>query len=386
MTMLLDTRPDAEPHVGAPPDTWATDPVPSNAELLSRTLVNYARRPQRFASFQLRAMREVAKVTRSVGLSRLLERARPQRGDGREISGSANEQDRPPLLPNIAAPRTPFNRPITPHRRFAFRSVPLDDVKQIKNALGATLNDVVMAVCAGALRRYLIDHDALPDKCLVSGIPVSIRTGVEEDRWTNRVSMMIADLPTDTEDPVQRVRDVHDTMVAAKGRFDMIPADTLVDLAEQLPAALATRAMRLGSRLRITDRLNPPINLIISNVPGPRHPLYLGGARLKHFYPVSTVVDGQGLNMTVQSYLDTLDFGFVSCRELVPDLWTLVDYCVDEVEVLKAACGLTAPAPKAASKKAASGKAAAKKAAPTKTKPEPARTKPKPARTKAGTR
>lgn len=93
----------------------------------------------------------------------------------------------------------------------------------------------------------------------------------------------------------------------------------------------------MAAGMRIADRLNPPINVVISNVPGPRQPLYLGAARLKHFYPVSTIADGQGLNLTVQSYLDTLDFGFVSCRELVPDLWTLVDHCIDEIDVLKAA-------------------------------------------------
>jgi len=366
MAMLLDPHPDQAPLPST--GTWETDAVPSNGELVSRALVNFARRPQRLASLQLRTLRELAAVTRNVGLAKLIERARPHRPVPREISGANNEQDRPPRLPSIAAPRTPFNRPITAHRRFAFRSVPLDDVKNIKNALGATLNDVVMAVCAGALRRYLLAHDALPDRGLVAGIPVSIRTGAEEDRWTNRVSMLTAGLPTDIEDPVERVRAVHEVMIAAKSRFDLIPADMLVDLAALAPAALSTRAMRLGSRLRITDRLNPPINLIISNVPGPRQALYLGGARLKHFYPVSTVVDGQGLNMTVQSYLNTLDFGLVSCRELVPDLWDLVDLCLDEVEVLKQACGLSeAPvipvsrARKPTTKKAAAAKKAAAK-------------------------
>jgi diacylglycerol O-acyltransferase / wax synthase len=352
LTMLLDSDPQPQPYA-ARATSWKPDAVPPPGELVTRAMLNFVRRPQRLASLQLRTLRQVASTTRSAGLTRMLDLVRARPVGQRELSGTENEQDRPPSLPTITAPRTPFNRPVTPHRRFAFRSVALEDAKQIKNHLGATLNDVVMAVCAGALRQWLVENEALPERQLVAGIPVSIRTGAEEDRWTNRVSMIMANLPTDEADPVTRVRQVHDQMVAAKQRFDMIPADVIVDLAEQLPAVLATRAMRLGSRLRIADRLNPPINLIISNVPGPRTPLYLAGAKLTHFYPVSTVVDGQGLNMTVQSYLDTLDFGLVSCRELVPDLWHLVDLCVNEVEVLKRECGLApkkrsaAPAKKA---------------------------------------
>jgi hypothetical protein len=101
--------------------------------------------------------------------------------------------------------------------------------------------------------------------------------------------------------------------------------------------------MRLAFRLRLADRVNLPGNLVISNVPGPRQPLYAAGARLLHYYPVSTIVDGQGLNITVQSYLDMLDFGLVSCRELVPDVWALCDYIVDDLESLAKAAGVDAP-------------------------------------------
>ena len=111
--------------------------------------------------------------------------------------------------------------------------------------------------------------------------------------------------------------------------------------------------------------MNPPVNVVISNVPGPRSPLYLGEARLKHIYPVSTVADGMGLNMTVQSYVDTLDFGLVSCRELVPDLWELVDLCVDEVDVLFEAAGIERPS-------AVAGGGAAAKAKASKPKPKSA--------------
>ena len=366
--MLLDTEPHAtvEPVV----DPWKPERVPSSVEMFNRTLVNLARRPEKAARLNVATMRRIGEITRNKGLVTMAKAARrhllPARGDD-------GNTDRAPALPRRAAPRTPFNRSITAHRRLAFRSVPLDDIKRLKTHLDVTVNDIVMAVCAGALRRYLERHDALPAEPLVGMIPVSIRTGDEADKWTNRVSGLIAPLPTHLADPLARVNAVHEAMVQAKADFELLPADALVDMSLLAPPALAVRAARMAASMRIADRMNPPVNLVISNVPGPRQPLYLGGARLKHYYPVSTVAEGQGLNMTVQSYLDTLDFGLVSCRELVPDLWDLVDLCVEEVDVLFAAAGLersgAAPAKKAAAPRkarprtSAPRKAAAPKAA-----------------------
>lgn len=346
--MLLDTDPDARPAPGD--DSWPTDRLPSDVEMTARALANLARRPEKILRWQVRTARQVAAATRSVGLANLIDAAVSTLPGPR---GRRDDGDAPPPLPSLAAPATPFNRSITAHRRFAFRSVPLERVKTVKNALGATLNDVVMAACAGALRRYLQAHDALPDRALVSMIPVSVRTGAEDDPWTNRVSGIIASLPTDEDDPLVRVRKVNEIMAAAKERFDLLPADTLVDLAELAPPALFTRAARMATRMRIADRMNPPVNLIVSNVPGPRVPLYLGGAKLLNYYPVSTIAEGQGLNITVHSYLDHLDFGLVACRELVPDLWDLVDLCVDELDVLATAAGVAGTAAGEAARKPA---------------------------------
>jgi WS/DGAT/MGAT family acyltransferase len=248
------------------------------------------------------------------------------------------ERDAPPVLPSIRPPRTPFNRTITPHRRFALGSASLQQVKEIKTALGVTVNDVVMAVCAGGLRSWLELHNALPDDPLVALVPVSIRTGNETDRWTNRVSMLMMRLPTDEKDAIERVHKVHDAMANSKELFKALPAERLTDFAEFPPPAVFARAMRLSARLRVGERL-VPANLVISNVPGPRTPLYAAGARLLHYYPVSTVIEGQGLNITVQSYLDTLDFGLVSCRELVPDINVLLQAILDEIESLALATG-----------------------------------------------
>jgi len=275
------------------------------------------------------------------------------------------DRDPPPPMPSGLPPRTPFNDKITPHRKLAIGSASLDDVKAIKSAFGATVNDVVMAVCAGGLRTWLELHDALPDDPLVALVPVSVRTGEETDRWTNRVSMLTTVLPTDVEDPVQRVHRVHEAMSNSKELFQALPAERLTDAAEFPPPAVFARAMRLSARLGLGSRLAPG-NLVISNVPGPRKPLYAAGAQLQHYYPVSVITEGQGLNITVQSYLDRLDFGLVACPELVPDLGGLLDAMllgIDELAQLagaeQASNGRRKAAPRTAQAKA---KAAAKRA------------------------
>ena len=171
-------------------------------------------------------------------------------------------------------------------------------------------------------------------------VPVSIRTGQEPEKWTNRVSGLLAALPTNEPDPLERVRLVHESMNTAKDLFNAIPADTLTDFTQFSPPAVFAQATRMATRLRLGERLNPAANVTVSNVPGPRTPLYVAGAQLRHYFPVSTILDGQGLNITVQSYMDSLDWGLVSCRELVPDLWDLLDGIVNELGVIAKAVGV----------------------------------------------
>lgn len=344
---LLTTMLDADPAgdaVEPPAEPWRPDRLPSDGEMIVRGLGGLVRKPGRAALLTVRAAREVGRTTRNPVMVAAANQLRSGlRGPlGAVLNVGRDRVDQVEAvgpLPNLSPPRTPFNAPITPHRRFAFRSVPLQTIKDIKGALGATVNDVVMAVCAGGLRTWLDAHDALPDGPLVSMIPVSVRTGEEVERWTNRVSAIFASLPVDEADPIERVRRVHESMVEAKQLFDAVPAETLTDFTQFPPPAVFALAMRTATRL--TGRYGMPVNLVISNVPGPRAPLYAAGAQLLHYYPVSTIVDGQGLNVTVQSYLDTLDFGLVSCRELVPDLWDMVDAMVEEVGVLADAAGVS---------------------------------------------
>ena len=334
-------------RTGWPPSSWRTERVPGDGEMVVMAAGSLIRKPGRAVLLSARTARELGQATRNPVLVAAANQvrgslrgplgARAQRRPARDEEGEA-------VGPLPAAGRAPHAVQRARSRRTAGspsgrRRSGL--VKEVKNELGATVNDVVMAVCAGGLRTWLETHDALPDGPVVAMVPVSIRTGEEDERWTNRVSAIFASLPTDEADPVERVQRVHEAMVDAKQLFDAVPAETLTDFAQFPPPAVFTQAMRMATRL--TSRFRSPVNLVISNVPGPREPLFAAGSRLLHYYPVSTIVDGQGLNITVQSYLDTLDFGLVSCRELVPDLWDMVDAIVDDLYALADAVGVEHP-------------------------------------------
>ncbi len=237
------------------------------------------------------------------------------------------------------APATPFNKPITPHRRFAFRSVDLTRVKTVKNAFGVSVNDVVMAMCAGALRRWLADHDALPGAPLIAMIPVSVRDPASKGALGNKVSAMLATLPTHMIDADQRLEIVHAATKIAKAQQAAIPQGLVDQISDFAPPALTARAARVVFATGLLHRL-PPFNICISNVPGPNVPVYLCGAKLLAHYPVSVITDGQGLNITLVGYLGQLHFGLVSCRELVPDIDTLAGYLVEELELLLKAADL----------------------------------------------
>ena len=329
--VLLDTEPEGR-VIEPPAEEWRPEPTPSSVDLLGRAMLSYAMRPQKVLEYQLRLMRETAKFTRSPALRELFSNFMPSYGSG----ASTDRKDDSARLAR-GAPPTPFNRAITAHRRFAFCTLKLSDVQAVKRARGVTVNDVVMALCASALRRYLLEREALPDDSLIAMVPVSVRSGDETDTYTNRVTGVMCPLHTDLADPLERLSAIHESMAAAKELQRAIPADVLTDFTQFTPPALAALAARVGSMTKIADRMRPPANLIISNVPGPRQTLYLSGGVVKHYYPVSGVAEGMGLNMTVQSYLDNLDFGLIACRELVPDLWDLCDLLPASLAELEAA-------------------------------------------------
>lgn len=356
LTTLLDTDPAG--RIVAPSSSWKPEQPPSLAELAIRTAMNYAKNPGRALRLQAKALRSATGVARSAGaglvttlpLAMAFQEVPALGNLSRRLLGKSESMESFPTLPSRSAPKTPFNRSITPHRRFAYGSLSLNDAKTVRRVFGVTVNDVVLALSASALRRYLCDTGDLPVEPLVAMIPVSIRSGTEADAYTNRVSAVLTSLHTNLDDPQARLAAIHDSTSAAKDMKKAIPADLLTDLAQFAPPALAARASRVVTRTGMMNRINPPFNLIISNVPGPKETLYTSGAPLLHFYPVSTIVEGQGMNITVQSYGDTLDFGVVSCRELVPNPSVIITYLREAlVEYVELAARATEAATEASS-------------------------------------
>jgi diacylglycerol O-acyltransferase / wax synthase len=237
----------------------------------------------------------------------------------------------------LTAPASALNGVLTPHRRVAFASVPLADVKEVKEAFGVTVNDVVLAVCAGALRRYLDTRGRVPDKALLAAIPASVRTQDERGVMGNRVSAMFATLATQLDDPVDRLFAARDVMSGAKQVHEDIGGNTLHEWAEVAAPMLFSRGMRLYERL-LEGRHPPIINLIVSNVPGPTFPLYCAGARLVSLFPLGPLLAGTGLNITVLSYIDSVGFGLIGCREIVPNIGAIAAAVPDALsELVKAA-------------------------------------------------
>jgi WS/DGAT/MGAT family acyltransferase len=315
---LLDLTPEIAEH--EPEQEWVPDRVPTDVELLTYAAGSLVRQP-------LRVARALGKTTGGALAVRRRNREQP------------NLQ--PPPSP-FSAPRTSFNTAVTPRRSFAFTSVSLPMVKAVKNATGATVNDVVLALCAGALRSYLDEHDEHPDGPLVAMVPVSVRSDDEKDAMGNRVTTTFTSLATDIDDPVKRLEVIHSCMAEVKEQQKALGADTLGDWVEFAAPAVAGLAARLYSRTKMADRHRPLFNVTISNVPGPAFPLYSIGARMVANYPVGPIMDGGGLNMTVMSYLDQLDFGLQACPDVLPDLWSLADALPAALDELVAATGVTA--------------------------------------------
>lgn len=348
LKILTDAAPDTKWDIE--PVEWEGEEMPRDADLLKQTARHLLTNPVKAARLQLKVVRQLAEVAGIDSVSGAASQARDAMKALVSSTSGADDRDHHESsvsIPLSPAPPTPWNASVTPNRRFAMRSIALANVKALKDATGGTINDIVMAICTGALREYLILHDALPDAPLRAMVPVSIRTGDEDDVWSNRVSAIVAELPTNCADPVERVALCREAMTAAKRQFELVPAETMMEATQITSPVIAASAIRLVGRLKLADRLNSPVNVVISNVPGPREPLYFAGAKLDAYIPVSTISDGIGLNITVHSYEDRLDIGLISDRELIPDLWDMVDLHVDEVVRLFEATGAEWAVPQA---------------------------------------
>jgi diacylglycerol O-acyltransferase len=337
LALMLDDVADAEvpSHAGE----WETEQPPSTTSVLARAAVNGLRRPGRSLLLAAKAGQQVARASRHPAVIDLADRVRSGlRGPVGAVLNVGRERDPDqelPRLPPLVSPPTPFNAPISRYRRFEHRALPLADVKAVGKGAGATINDVVVALCAGGLRHWLLERGELPDVALTAMIPVSLRTGEESEQWTNRVSGTLVALPTDVDGPRERLDAAHDALDVAKNLFRALPGGLVPEFAGLGTPAGVSAVSRAVTRW---STVGPPaFNTIVSNVPGPAEPLYMAGARLAHYIPVSAIADGMGLNITVQSYVDQLDFGLLADAELMPDLADLTDAVIAEFHALAAA-------------------------------------------------
>ncbi|GIH25955.1 diacylglycerol O-acyltransferase [Acrocarpospora phusangensis] len=310
---FLDLSPEPRQVEPAPPSVPTA--APDVAEMLGNAFNRMLSQPMA----SLRSLTRAVADLDAIPVAATLPGARRIARAARSLLGAKPVPD----LPSLAAPRTPFNGPVSSRRGFAYGSVALADLKYVAKTFGMSVNDVVMTACASALRAWLDERGSLPAQPLVAAVPVSIRNPRASDGLGNEISAMITPLATDVADPKERLTAVRATMTAAKRRFAVSRTTWLHDLCTMVPAALARATPAV---FRLTGMVTPGVNLIVSNVPGPQFPLYLGGARLLAYYPMSVLTDlTGGLSITCLSYDGSLGFGVVACPDRVPDVWRIMD-------------------------------------------------------------
>jgi diacylglycerol O-acyltransferase / wax synthase len=291
LAQLCSTVPDAEPP------TPAERAGGANAlQIAASGLIGAALRPWR-----------LAKVVPATALT-LAETFLRARGGGHTMAAP------------FAAPPTPFNGAFTRRRNVALTTVDLEDVKTVKNRFGVTVNDVVTALCAGALRQFLLERKELPDGPMVASVPVSVR-GRSDRPGRNQTTWMLCRLETHIDDPAQRLRRIAAGNASAKDHAAAMGPSLLQDWTQVAGQTMFGAAMKLLLRIPRPDK--PPHNLVLSNVPGPEEQLYFLGCRLDAMYPLGPLIAGAGLNLTVMSLNGRLGVGIISCPDLVPDVWEL---------------------------------------------------------------
>ena len=272
--------------------------VPSDLELWMDSLLNVAATPVRVAGYTVQAIRRGARM-----LSYLV------------------GEDASPLA--TGAPRLSINGSIGPRRAFACSSVALSDLKSIKNAAGVKLNDVVIELSAAALLRYLNAIGEKVDGSIAVGCAMNTRTGTEDASVANRIATYAVSAATDIADPAERLQKIHENSNRAKEMTARARSTPIASIGEVLPPLLVNLGFRTA--LAFADQSPLPMNALVSNVPGPPIPLYVAGARMESLYPLSILAHGAGLNVTVMSFMDRVDFGFTVDPDLVPDPWFLAD-------------------------------------------------------------
>ncbi len=308
-----DLEPD--PKDKPTPQPFEPEPEPNPMELLARANFNNATQPLRWFEVLSRSMPGMARLTEGFGNSE--------------------------IKPMDQAPRTRFNGQITSHRVLDGRSFDLEDIRAIKSGLeGATVNDVIITIIGGALRKYLEHYDELPDQTLVAMAPISVRSDDEKNAAGNQVSAMTVGVGTHIANPLDRLKYVFDSTSNSKAMTKAVGARTLSDYSQFVPsqiAGLASRLMTSPAVRSMTESAQPSVNTTITNVPGPQMPLYFAGAELVRFNGMGPITDGMGIIHPVFSYMGKISVSFTSCREVMPDPERYATFLQESFEELKSA-------------------------------------------------
>ncbi|MGB5809353.1 MAG: wax ester/triacylglycerol synthase family O-acyltransferase [Polyangiales bacterium] len=310
MSILFDIT--KEPREVPPPPPKKIAPAPNELQVLRQVAHKIAGKPARVPLL----LRDLANVMRAGKEARI---------KGMEV----------PPAP-FSAPATPLNKVVSQERCWNTALLEFDRVRVIKETMGCTLNDAVLAICAGALRRYLLDKDALPSEPLVAFVPISTRSKDQRGDMGNQVSGMSIQLATNIADPIERIQEIKQHTRSGKSYQNAVGAQTMADVFEFVPFGLAGQASRLYSRFRVAERHRPPFNLVITNVPGPQHDMYVAGHRLLSTMGMAPVMDGMSLLITVLSYNGVLSISPTSCPEVMPDLDTFARYLRESANELEA--------------------------------------------------
>ena len=314
MAGFLDLSPEPEPPAPAPP--WNPPALPSRLMLGAAALIPRVPNPMPVARLMARSV---------AGLFSRMQAERTAAAEGR-----------PGLSLLDRTPGTRFTRAITRNRTVAFGSADLADVKFIKNTFDVTVNDVVLAACAMAMREYLLEHDDLPESPLLCAVPVSMKSEEEKQEFSNKVAMMTLRLPTHLDDPAEVLAAVHGESETAKSIFAAVEDDLALGWVEMAPLPVLSMFAGLFSDWGLANWLPSLANLVVSNMPGPPIPLYVAGAQVEAIYPMGPLGEGIGVNITVLSNRDSIDVGVIACRETVPDVWDIAEGIDEGITKLKA--------------------------------------------------
>jgi diacylglycerol O-acyltransferase / wax synthase len=320
-----------------------TGPIPRDVKTAPRAKRSAMTMTEMLSGVLVNQLQQYANIVKGLpgAVGALTEVARKTAGGAADkVVAAAKRQVKPAVqVSNLTlAPRTRLNASVTASRVFASVSLPLAELKAMRHQFDATLNDVVLMVCSGALRRYFLQHGPLPRKSLIAAVPISLRAAGDASS-NNQASMTVVNLGTHIANPMKRVAYIKAACAAMKANLGSVKSLMPTDFPSLGVPWLMRTAASLYGRAKVADRIPPIANVVISNVPGPAFPFYLAGAKMLTNFPTSIVVHGMGLNITVQTYNESLDVGLIACAEAAPHLHDLalhITAAFDELKTLPA--------------------------------------------------